>query len=228
MELPNAKAIFPYLGLFTLVTLNPTVIRDSIVTPFLPPLSVFRGKKFVKAASGTFPTSKNVAHIFNPLSLVNNPPFNFGAIPISPDHQAFKEKRYWRIPVPPVHIFAVLIEPLQYDSSRCQDIKLAKTIHHILGLQSLDEHPPDKNDGNGGPSGGSGPNDDNEGGGRPREGGRASKRKATGGKISASPRKGIKKARKTSGGSRSGACNESGGKSPCSFWSASSKTLCAT
>ena len=196
-------------------------------------------KKFVKAASGTFPTSKNVARIFDPLALVNNSPFNPGAIPISPDDPAFKEKRYWRIPVPPAHIFAALIERLQYDSSRSQDIKLAKTIHHILGLQSLDEYPPDENGGpaggggggGGGPSGGSGPNDDNEDGGGPRGGGRASsKRKDTGGKSGASPRprKGAKKARKTSGGSRSRACDESGGKSPCSFRFASSKTLCAT
>jgi hypothetical protein len=223
VELPDAKAIFPYLGLFTLVTLNPTrVIGDSISTLFVPPLSVIRGKKFVKAASGTFPTAKNVARIFDPLALVNNSPFNPGAIPISLNDQAFKEKRYWRIPVPPAYIFAALIERLHYDSSGCQDIRLAKTIHYILGLQSLDEYPPDENDGNGRPSGDSGPNDDNEGGGGPRGGGRAfSKRKDAGGKSGASSRKGIKKARKISGGSRTRACDESGGKCLCSFWFAS-------
>ena len=226
MELPDANAIFPYLGLFTLVTLDPTrVIGDTICTPFVPPLSNIRGKKFVKAPSNTSPTSKNVARIFDPLALVDNSPFKPGVLPISPANQAFKEKRYWRIPVPPAPIFAALIEQFHYDTSGCQDIRLAKTIYYTLGLQSLDKYMLDENDGNsgpsgggGGPSGGSGPNDVNEGGGRPSRGGRApSKRKRTGGKSSVSPRKGIKKARKTSGGSGTGACGELGGEFPCSF-----------
>jgi len=111
VDLPDAKVIFPYLGLFTLVTLNPTrVIGESISMLFVPPLSIIHGKNFVKATSDTLPTSKNVTCIFDPLALVNNSPFNPGAIPISPDDQAFKEKRYWRIPVHPAHIFAALVE----------------------------------------------------------------------------------------------------------------------
>ena len=234
MELPDAKAIFPYLGLFTLVTLNPKrVIGERISTQFLPPLSIIHGKKIVKARSNTLPTSKNVARIFEPLALVNDSPFTPGAIPISPDGQAFEEKRYWRIPIPPAPIFAALIERLNYDSSECQDIKLVQTIHHILGLQSLDEYENDGNGGpgggGGGPSGGNGPNDDNEGGGGPSGGGRASsKRKAPGGKRRGGKRgaSGTKKARRMSGGSRTRACDGSGGESPCSFWFASSKALC--
>jgi len=100
--------------------------------------------------------------------------------------QAFKETRYWRIPVPPAPIFATLIDGLRYDSSGCQDIRLAKIIHHILGLESPDEYSRDENDGDGGPGGGSGLNDDNEGGGGPSGGGRASsKRKEAGGKSDA-------------------------------------------
>jgi hypothetical protein len=166
-------------------------------------------KKFVKARSNTSPTSKNVARIFEPLALLNNSPKTPGEIPISPDDQAFKEKRYWRIPVPPAFIFAALIPRLQYDTSGCKDIKI---IQSILVMQSLDDE--DENDGNGrpsgggGPSGGSGLNDDNGGGGGPSGGARASsKRKAAGDKRGAS---GTKKARRMSGGSRTRACDESG------------------
>ena len=217
MDLPDAENIFPYLGLFTLVTLSPPrVIGDSLSTLFVPPLSVIHGNKFVKARPNASPTSKNVARIFESLALVPDSPYNPGAIPISPDDQAFKEKRYWRIPVSPAPIFAALIARLSFDISGCQDIRLAKAIYYILGFQSLDENVPDENDGNGGPSGGSGPNDDNEGGGGPSGGGRASsKRKAAGGQSDAPCRKVTKKPPKVSSGSRTRACGESGGESPC-------------
>jgi len=223
--LPEAKAIFPYLGLFTLVTLDPDVLGDPIPTLFEPPLSIIRGNKFVKAHSNASPTDKNVARIFAPLALVDDSPQNLGAIPLSADDQTFNENRYWRLPVPSAHIFASLIGRLQDDFSDCLDIKLTEVIYSILKLQHLDEHLPDENDENGGPSngggsggGGSGPNGDNKGGRGPRGGGRtSSKRKRAGSKSGAPPSKGTKKARKTSGGNESRACNESGGGSPCSF-----------
>ncbi|KAF8814773.1 hypothetical protein BYT27DRAFT_6959794 [Phlegmacium glaucopus] len=222
VELPDPKATFPYLGLFTLVTLNPTrVIGNRIFMPFTPPLSIIHGNKFVEAPSNTSPTSENVARIFESLALVDDSPLNLGMIPISPDDPAFKEQRYWRIPVLSAPIFAALVERLHYDSSGCQDIRLARIIYNILDLQRLNGYPLDDNDGGGGPSGGgggpsggSGPNDDNEGGGGPSRGGGpsgggrgSSKRK--GGKNSTSPRKGAKKARKMSGGSGTRACGES-------------------
>jgi len=201
-----------------LVTLYPTrVIGAVIPTPFVPPLSIIRGKNFVKAPSNTFPTAEHVARIFEPLALVDNSPLNPGVIPISPDDEAFKEERYWRIPVISAPIFAALIARLPSGPSECQNIILAKAIYFMLGSQSLEKYFPDENDGNGGPSrggggpsGGSGPNDDNEGGGGgPSRGGRASsKRKGAGGTSRVSPRRG-KKARKTSGGSGTRACGES-------------------
>ena len=237
VELPDTKAIFPYLGLFTLVTLDLTrAIRVVIPTPFLPPLSIIRGGKFVKAPSNTSPTAEHVARIFEPLALVDDSPLNPGVIPISPDGDTFDEERYWRIPVPSAPIFAALIARLHYGSSECPDIGLAKAIFYILGYQSLEIYSPDKNDGNGGPSGGgggpsggSGPNDDNEGGGGgPGRGGRtSSKRKGAGGTSHVPPKKG-KKTQESSGGSGTRACGESGGAFPCSFWFASSKTLSAT
>ena len=183
--LPNVKAIFPYLGLFTLVTLDPDVIGDPIPTLFEPPLSIIRGETFAKAHSNASPTDKNVARIFAPLDLVDDSPRNPGVIPISPDDQTFNEKRYWRLPVPSAHIFAALIGRLQDTTSKSLDIKLADIIHSLLKLQHLDEHLPAENAGKAGRSnggGGGGPNDDNKGDRGSKGGGRtSSKRKRAGG-----------------------------------------------
>ena len=196
------------------------MIGDPIPTLFEPPLSIIRGKNFVKAHSNASPTDKNVARIFAPLALVDDSPQNLGTIPISSDDQTFNEGRYWRLLVSSAHILAALIGRLQDTTSDCLDIKLAEVIHSLLKLQHLGEHLLDENDGNGGPSNGGGgdgrrPNDDNMGGRGPMGGGRTpSKRKNAGGNSGASPSKGTKKARKTSGGSESRACDESGGHGP--------------
>ena len=126
-----------------------------------------------------------------------------GTIPLSPQDPTFTETRYWRLPVSPAAIFAALIERLQYDSSKCEDIRLARSIRSLLDLQSMSAYPLD--DAGPlpplGPSGGSGPSG---GGGR---GGHGSKRKGTGGSPSSG--KGNKKARKASGGaSATGDCGE--------------------
>jgi hypothetical protein len=200
VELPNAKAIFPYLGLFTMVTINPTqATGNSIPMPYLPSLSIIRGFKFVKAPSNTSPTAKKAARIFQSKAIDNNTPITFGTIPLSHQDQAFTETRYWRLPVSAAAIFAVLIERLAADSSECEDIMLANNIWDILNLQSRNAYPLD-DDARGSPSGG-GPSG---GGGR---GG--SKRKDTGGESSSSPGKGKKKARKASGGGDgTGDCGE--------------------
>jgi len=215
VELPDAKAIFPYLGLFTLVTLTPGVIGDPIPTLFEPPLSVIRGKEFAKARSNASPTGKNVARIFAPLALVDDSPRNLGAIPISPDDQTFNEKRYWRLPVSSAHIFAALIGRLDDDLSDCLDIRLARIIHSILTLQCFEKPLPYEIHGNVRPSNGGGggghvPNDDNQGGRGPMGSRTPSKRKRAV-KSGASPSKRTKKVRTTSGGSESRAFDESGG-----------------
>jgi hypothetical protein len=126
VELPDAKAIFPYLGLFTI---NPTQVTGySIPTPHLPILSIIRGSKFVKAPSNTSPTAKKAARIFQSKAIDNNTPLSFGMIPLSLEHQAFKEVWYWRLSVSTAAIFAALIKQLPYDSSAsdCESIMLAK------------------------------------------------------------------------------------------------------
>jgi hypothetical protein len=64
VELPNFKAIILYMGLFTLVTINPTeAVRDSIPTKHLPSLSIRRGTKFVVAPANTSTTAQNAMRI---------------------------------------------------------------------------------------------------------------------------------------------------------------------
>ena len=208
MALPDPKPILPYLGLFTLVTINPTEIAGcKIPTMHLPNLSIIQGTQFVKAPSTVSATAEKVARIFEPLALDDNT--NLGMIPLSPDDQAFEEKRYWRMPVPAAAVFAALIERLPYDSSECVDIILANKIRDCLNLQSHGAYPHDDDAGgsdlsdDGGLSGGGGPSHGG-GGGISSEG--LSKRKDAGSESSAFSEKSKKKARKVLG--EAGCCGE--------------------
>jgi hypothetical protein len=96
VELPDAKAIFPYLGLFTMITLKP--IEGSIATPYLPRISIIRGPRFIVAPSNTSPSAEKVARIFESNAINKDTPVNHGMIPLSPQDQAFNETRYWRLP----------------------------------------------------------------------------------------------------------------------------------
>jgi uncharacterized membrane protein YgcG len=195
VELPNLKAIIPYIGLFTLVTINPTeAARDSIPTKHLPNLSIRRGTKFVVAPANTSAAAQNAARIFEQLNININLDTlrNGGVIPVSPDDEEFKEKRYWRLPpVPAAAIFAALIARLQYDSSDCEDILLANRI--LTSLMAKKHYGTGDGAGGSGPSGGRGGG--SSGGGR-----RQSKRKGASGESSASAEKGKKKARNVAGG----------------------------
>ena len=212
--LPDPAAIIPYIGLFTLVTLDPNA-RNTMTTPHLPGLSIIRNKKFVAAPAHTSATAKNVARIFDSLDIEEDTPFNLGIIPLAPGVAAFKEKRYWRIPVFAGTIFAALMARLTHDSSECEDIRLARRIVAHLTLNSSDGSGP-----SGGPSGGGGGGrgdgpSGGRGGGGSREGGRRqSKRKKASGEGSTSAEKGKKKARRVAGGDRaedSGECSDASG-----------------
>ena len=225
MELPKLKTIIPYIGLFTLVTINPTqTARNVIPTTHLPSLSIKHGTKFVVAPPNTSATAMNVARIFDPLAIDVDTPLDAGIIPISPDDEAFEEKRYWRLPVSAAAIFAALIARLQYDLSDCEDIILANRI-----LASLISNRHGVGGGAGGPSGGRGSGrrggrgrgDGGRGGGLSGGEGRQSKRKDGGGESSASTEKGKKKARNVAGGDGAedgGESSNASGKALRSFW----------
>ena len=212
VKLPNPKAIFSYIGLLTMITINPTAVAGfNIQTPHLPDLSIIRGKKFVKAPPNTSPTSEEVTRIFDRLAVDDDNPPSYSRIPLSPEEQDFTTTPYWGLPVPAAAIFAALLERLANDSSGCEDIRLAKNICAILDSQSRDAYPPDQNDGGGGPSSGGAPS----GGRGPRSSGGNNqlKRKDAGSKSSPSSKRRKKKARKASGGDGNGDCGEAGGES---------------
>ena len=120
--LPNPTAIIPYIGLFTLVTLDPTTTARNIMnTPYLPGLSIIHNNKFKEAPANTSATAKNVTHIFDSLGIQEDT-FNFGRVPLAPGIAAFGEKHYWQIPVFIGAIFAVLMSRLPNDLSGCEDI----------------------------------------------------------------------------------------------------------
>jgi hypothetical protein len=81
VELPEPKAILPYLGLFTMLTINPTEVTGfRIPTLHLPSLSILCGTKFVKATSAT---AEKVPRVFEPSALDDNTPLNLVVILLS-------------------------------------------------------------------------------------------------------------------------------------------------
>ena len=217
--LPSPAAIIPYIGLFTLVTLDPTTAaRNIMTTPFLPGLSIVRNNKFEEAHANTSATAKNVARIFDSLDIEEDTPLNLGIIPLAPGVAAFEEKRYWRIPVFAGAIFAALMARLTYDSSGCEDIALARNIIGHLLLKSDGSGPsggPSGGRGGGhGGGGGDGPSGAGGGGGSREGGRRQSKRKNASGEGSPSAEKGKMEARRVAGGDRagdSGECSDASG-----------------
>jgi hypothetical protein len=193
VALPDPKPILPYLGLFTLVTINPNKTAGcKIPTMYWPKLSIIQGTQFVEAPSTVSATAAKAARIFESLALDDNIPGNLGTIPLSPDDQAFEEKRYWRRPISAAAICVALIERLPYDSSECVDIILANNIRDFLNLQSHIAYPQDDDargsdlSDDGGLRGGGGPSHGG-GGGISSEG--LSKRKDAGSESRHSPKK---------------------------------------
>jgi len=110
VELLNSKVILPYIGLFTLVTINLTeAAGDGISTQSLPSLSIRHGTKFVAVPANTLATAQNTMCIFEPSNITMDTSHNHGTILISSDDKEFKEKRYWQLPVFARTIFAELL-----------------------------------------------------------------------------------------------------------------------
>ena len=111
-ELPgDVKTILPYIGLFTLVTLKPAAVRyERIIMQYLPNLSIIEDSRFVEAPVHTPATARNVARIFHSKAINHNTPLSYGAIPLSPEDEAFTERQYWQLSVSPAAIFAALLE----------------------------------------------------------------------------------------------------------------------
>ena len=186
MDLPDPKAILPYLGLFTIVTLNPTsAAAEQLSAPYLPKLSIIRGNKFIKAPARTSATAKNIARIYNSLAICEDTPEHCMKIPLAPGIPGYEEKRYWKLPIPEMVIFAALMDRVRLDQSECEDIILARSIVNHLGLKyprGINARGEPRGGGGGGSSGGRRGGKRSGGGGKSggQEGQRRSRRKNAG------------------------------------------------
>jgi hypothetical protein len=175
VSLSNPESVFPYLGLYTMVTLRPDEVSDTeITTSYFASLSILRGSRFINAPASTSATSAKAARIFDSSAIDNATPKCLGTVPLSPQDPGFKEQRYWRIPVPADAILAAFIERLHLDESQCEDVKLARVIRASIEMEELaDDNAP----------GGSKSSDARRGGPRgSRRGGRGGRDKNTGNK----------------------------------------------
>ena len=200
MDLPDSKAILPYLGLFTIVTLNPTSAAvEQVIATHLPDLSIIRGNKFVKAPARTSAIAKNVARIYNSLAIREDTPEHYTKIPLAPGVPGYEETRYWKLPIPAMAVFAAVMDRVKFDQSGCDDIILVRTIVNHLGFKyprGINTRGEPRGVGGGGSSGGGGGGKRGGGGGKSggQEGQRRSQRKNAGVKRGAPAGEGERKA----------------------------------
>jgi hypothetical protein len=109
VDLPDPTSVLPYIGLYTLVPLEPKNLYGlQRLIPLLPGLSIISGHQFVPALPETQPSGLNVARIFDAMSLTTSEMLS--RIPFSPLHQVeFGEQYYWRLPVKPEVVFLRLM-----------------------------------------------------------------------------------------------------------------------
>ncbi|KAH9986856.1 hypothetical protein BJV77DRAFT_1027728 [Russula vinacea] len=124
--LPDTKPIEPYLGLFSLVILNPS----RLVGMTLGGRFTRAGKSVAKSAA-----AGNLACIFDSLALADNAPERLGTIPLSPEQPTFQHVRYWRIPVKMEAIFVALEDRVGRMTYASEEITCTQNIFCILALQ---------------------------------------------------------------------------------------------
>lgn len=138
--LPDTKPIEPYLGLFSLVVLNPSrLVGMDLCAQYLPPLSTLKGGRFVRAPERKSALARNVARIFDSVALADEPPDlvgqQGGPIPLSPEQPTFEQVRYWRIPVKMEAVLVALQDRIGRTKYATQEITCTQNIFRILGLQ---------------------------------------------------------------------------------------------
>lgn len=109
VHLPDPTSILPYIGLYTLVPLEPKGLYGlQHLTP-LPGLSIISSHHFVPAPPGIPPNTANVTQIFNAISPTTIIPSETSQIPFSPLYLEFREQYYWLLPVKPEVVFLQLM-----------------------------------------------------------------------------------------------------------------------
>jgi hypothetical protein len=95
--IPDPSLILPYIGLYTIVRLNPDELgRIKIPVASFPSLSILSNGQWVSAPPETAPTAPNTARIFD--ARINDPPESLGVIPLYEGHPQDSQTRYWRLP----------------------------------------------------------------------------------------------------------------------------------
>ncbi|KAI0285395.1 hypothetical protein BGY98DRAFT_945711 [Russula aff. rugulosa BPL654] len=96
---PHPSAILPYVGLYTIVHLKQTKLREiTVPTAFSPPLSILHNGQWENAPNQTVPTTPNAAYIFDSLAVKASGQLpSPGAIPLHPDQPYYSHNRYWRL-----------------------------------------------------------------------------------------------------------------------------------
>jgi len=140
VDLPDPSRILPYLDLYTLVILQPAVVAGLVLlTPYFPPLSIFKNGQFRRAPTRAVPTNPNVARIFDPIATAANdhPPLSPGYIPLSSHDSQFRHQRYWRLPIKTEIILAMLINRFVSNRLWCEleELHLVESIYARLLLR---------------------------------------------------------------------------------------------
>lgn len=141
VDLPDPSRILPYLDLYTLVILQPAVVAGLVLlTPYFPPLSIFKNGQFRRAPTRAVPTNPNVARIFDPIATAasNDPPLSLGHIPLSSHDSQFRHQRYWRLPIKTEIILAMLINRFVSNRLWCEleELHLVESIYARLLLRN--------------------------------------------------------------------------------------------
>lgn len=135
-QVPDPTPTFPYINLFSLVVLNPTsVVGLCIPTLYLPRVYSIQNGLFRPARTRS-PTS---ALIFDVAAIGNDTTVSYGLIPLSPEQPEFNTQQYWRLPIDPEIVLAMLIEHIlllsPQELPQTGEIDLARSIFTLLLVQ---------------------------------------------------------------------------------------------
>jgi len=176
VDLPDVISVLPFVGLYTIVSLDPKEVEGMILaTHHQPALSLVLTDEV--APANTLPTAPDVARIFDVQKLPNTRiPATLGIIPLSSSDPEFLESRYWRLPIMSSVVLATLLEHLPLTIT-CKEVRLARAIiGHLYLCSARNIEPPlgsgagssagsSDGFGGGGDSGSGGPGGGDSGGG---------------------------------------------------------------
>jgi hypothetical protein len=125
----------PYVGLYTIVHLKQSKLREiTVPTAFSPPLSILHNGQWENAPNQTVPTTPNAAYIFDSLAVNASGQLpSPGAIPLHPDQPYYSHNRYWRLQHTTLSgILSAVILHSSSGPSTADDLKMVRVLHDLL------------------------------------------------------------------------------------------------